>query len=304
MNCKLVAENIRANLKKYIRDNGLKALVIGVSGGIDSTLCCALAEPVCKELGIPLIGRSLPTGSNKPDEAKRANDVGKFCTDFLEVNIDHTTDDLNCMMVSREWDAGRESKCKDETRDKMRKGNIKARTRMIYLYNLAFIHEGIVLSTDNFSEFNLGFWTLSGDVGDYGMIQNLWKTEVYELAKYIEEELIANGRLEEANTMGEGIIAIPTDGLGISNSDLDQIGAPTYKDVDQILKTWLCSDEDSFYYDEEFLFPERTTDYGAFKVSRELLKNHPVVARHEKTFFKRAWPITISRKNLFKEESG
>lgn len=49
-------------------------------------------------------------------------------------------------------------------------GNIQARLRMIYLYNLASIHKGLVLSTDNQTEYQLGFWTIHGDVGDFNPI--------------------------------------------------------------------------------------------------------------------------------------
>lgn len=55
-------------------------------------------------------------------------------------------------------------------------GNIQARLRMIYLYNLASIHKGLVMSTDNQTEYQLGFWTIHGDVGDFDPIQDLWKT--------------------------------------------------------------------------------------------------------------------------------
>ena len=53
----IVAKNIRSALKAYIQKSGLKALVLGVSGGVDSCLVSVLAKPVCEELGIPLIGR-------------------------------------------------------------------------------------------------------------------------------------------------------------------------------------------------------------------------------------------------------
>ena len=85
---KKFVENSRKWLANYIKANRLQSLVIGVSGGIDSTVSCAIASPVCKELGISLIGRSLPTTTNKPDENSAARLVGQaFCTDFKEVNI-------------------------------------------------------------------------------------------------------------------------------------------------------------------------------------------------------------------------
>jgi len=45
--------NIRAHLKEYIEKYNLRCLVLGVSGGIDSAVCAALAQPVCNELNIP-----------------------------------------------------------------------------------------------------------------------------------------------------------------------------------------------------------------------------------------------------------
>ena len=75
-------ENSRKWLSKYIEDNNLQSLIIGVSGGIDSTVSCAIASPVCKELGISFIGRSLPSNTNKDNENSTANLVGNaFCTD-------------------------------------------------------------------------------------------------------------------------------------------------------------------------------------------------------------------------------
>ena len=82
---KKFVENSRKWLKNYIQDNHLKSLVIGVSGGIDSTVSCAIASPVCKELNIPLIGRSLPTVSNHDMETQTADLVGEaFCTNYAK----------------------------------------------------------------------------------------------------------------------------------------------------------------------------------------------------------------------------
>ena len=89
-------KNIRGELKNYLIGNKIKSLVIGVSGGIDSCLCVALARPVCQELNIPLIGRSLPISTNAPDELERAQLTGKvFCDDFKEVNLANYYDKLS-----------------------------------------------------------------------------------------------------------------------------------------------------------------------------------------------------------------
>ena len=93
---------------------------------------------------------------------------------------------------------------------KIRMGNIKARLRMIYLYNLASKSNGLVLSTDNFTEYMLGFWTLHGDVGDFGIIQKVLKgLELYDIARYLD-------------VPQEIIDAKPDDGLGIAGGDEDR----------------------------------------------------------------------------------
>ncbi|MFW6121497.1 MAG: NAD(+) synthase [Petrotogales bacterium] len=261
MEYKKIVENIRRKLKKYLRTNNLKSLVIGVSGGIDSAVCCALAKPVCDELGVILIGRSLPIESNKQDEIDRAKMVGEcFCHDFKEVRgLGKPYNVLEERIHTWEHKAN----------DNIAKGNIKARLRMIYLYNVAGMNNGLVLSTDNYTELLLGFWTLHGDVGDLGMVQNLWKTEVYALANYLVDEL-DNDRAKEA--LRACTEADPTDGLGISENDLEQIGADSYEEVDMILQDYLG---------------------GSSKYI-----NHPVIQRYEKTHFKRNIPICLKRSKI------
>lgn len=132
-------------------------------------------------------------------------------------------------------------------------GNIQARCRMIHLYDIASIRKGLVMSTDNQTEYQLGFWTIHGDVGDFDPIQDLWKTEVYGLANYLQDhykskalEALRNDYKETCDNYKAMSCAIynscklvPTDGLGISNSDLDQIGAKDYATVDDILSRFI-----------------------------------------------------------------
>ncbi len=224
--------NIRIELKNYLQQYPLKSLILGVSGGIDSALSAALAAPVCRELGVKLICRSLTILTNKPEEIERARKIGiAFGTDFREVDLSLAFNTLRNYTVE---DVNTEN---PENYDfKIRIGNLKARTRMIYLYDLAAKEKGMVISTDNYTELLLGFWTLHGDVGDYGMMQNLWKTEVYAMSRYLAENEL---NTQQAQALTECIDAVPTDGLGITNSDLEQIGAASYEEVDKILISWL-----------------------------------------------------------------
>ena len=61
------------------------------------------------------------------------------------------------------------------TSTKISQGNIKASLRMIYLYNLSSILNGIVIDTDNLTEYYLGFFTINGDMGDFNPI--VWSLE-------------------------------------------------------------------------------------------------------------------------------
>jgi NAD+ synthetase len=265
MEFKNVKNIICSNLETYLKLNSINNVVIGISGGIDSAICSALAKEIPE---INVIGRSLPTKSNKPEEIDRANKIGKyFCDDFKEVKIDEM---YEFMWKSMENEL---PSTISEFDKKIAQGNVKARVRMIYLYNLARLNNAIVLSTDNLTEYNLGFWTLHGDVGDYGMIQNLWKTEVYELSNYMVCKFNESGLYEKADALDLCIKAVPTDGLGITNSDLDQIGAKSYNEVDKILRKYL----------------------GSKQCDKDLF-NSPVIQRHVNSEFKRNNPANIERK--------
>jgi NAD+ synthase len=266
---KKASENIRFELEAYIKNAKLQSLIVGISGGIDSALCTVLAFDVCKKLNIPLIGRSLTVETNKPEEISRAAVIGKYFTnDFKEVDLTQGFLSLANMIAATEGENNPQ-----DMNYKIRRGNMKARTRMVYLYDLAAKHKGMVLSTDNYTELLLGFWTLHGDVGDYGMIQNLWKTEVYEMSRFLAKSMEEGPK----KALMDCVEAVPTDGLGITNSDLDQIKAGSYEEVDQILLK---------LFDKNGL--------GEYA-------NHPVIQRKISSEFKRNNPYNIPRKDITSE---
>lgn len=256
-------QNSREWLYDYIKDNCLKSLVIGVSGGIDSTVTCAIVHPVCYDLDIPLIGRSLPAHTNNPEEINAATLVGKaFCDDFKEAPIERM---FGIVSDELELNEGKMTP--------LQLGNIKARLRMIYLYNLASIHRGCVLDTDNRTEHELGFWTIHGDVGDLncGLIY-LWKTEVYGLARYLEGEYHIN---EVANidsnlqwiAIRESIKLTPTDGNGVmSGGDCAQFGLDNYEQVDDVLKTMYFPDDTIHTGNEYIRLIDSYNEQGVDKV--------------------------------------
>lgn len=201
------------SLDDYRTQANIDTVIIGMSGGVDSALTASLL----KKAGWNVLGIVMPIHQN-PEETKRGIDTCtalgiKYIEKDLSNLYDKTLDELIGM------DGGFYIDSKPSL---IRKGNIRARLRMITLYNLAASLGGLVASTDNYSELAVGFWTLHGDVGDLSPIQSLTKSwEVPMLAKIF-------GVPEETWR------AKPTDGLGVANGDEDQFGF-TYLELDLML---------------------------------------------------------------------
>ena len=234
-----VFNNLIEGIVEYVANNNIKCLVLGISGGIDSTVCAALCNKAivrfkAKYPGIDsptLAGFSLPCSTNKENEVSAASLVGKeFCTTFDEINLEdvyETVEDF-CKGTIHSIDA-----------TPISRGNIKARLRMLTLYDIASRTRGLVVDTDNLTEHFLGFWTLHGDDGDFNPIGGLWKHEVYGLAKWMKENVFNDSEALEAS-----IALMPTDGNGVKEGgDLAQIApGKTYDDVDEILHAWVGLD--------------------------------------------------------------
>jgi NH3-dependent NAD+ synthetase len=206
-------------------------------------------------------------------------------------------------------------------------GNIKARLRMIYLYDLANYTSGLVMDTDNLTEHYLGFFTIHGDVCDFNPIGGLWKHEVYELATYLRDtydrhtryyadsfgsvddrrEIETNERKVEALNYALGIR--PTDGNGVNDlGDMGQI-APTfahdknvdaYTKVDDIIQTYLNIQSLSPEMQEKHLDKLREK-YPNIEDNGCVIHDtvYEVISRIKRTEYKRkGLPVVINR-NLY-----
>lgn len=254
-----LAKRIRAKMEDYLESSKLQSLVLGISGGIDSALCAALLQPVCENAGIPLIGRSITIETNKEDEIARSIAVGEaFCHDFQHLDLTETFYANKKLLVDFD----------DSQLSKLRQGNMKARMRMMVLYDLAQLHRGMVVSTDNYTEFLTGFWTLHGDVGDFAPVQHLWKTEIYALSTFLSKE---ENEAQRA-ALQSCIDATPVDGLGISQCDCEQLGVPNYFEADKI--------------------------FAAFFQGDTSLREHTLIKRYCASEYKRRNPGCISRADL------
>jgi len=278
-NYKKVYRMIRKSAIEYVRDSGVQSLVLGISGGIDSTLVAMLAREVCDEVGIPLLGRNIMirpenAGGNGWEGNTVAMAVGEnLCDDFQVIDRSEV---FKTMWAALDGDLYVDDET--EIQFKIRRGNAMARLRMVELYDLAQKNKGLVLSTDNMTEYLLGFWTLHGDVGDYGMIQQLWKTEVYALTDWLlQENPYSNEDINLA--VRKSYDKTPTDGLGVSSSDFAQLGANSYEEIDFTLKKYIQYTQSQYWNKDCF---------------NELNAN-PVVIRHKESSFKRSNPFNIPR---------
>ena len=284
-----VFETLVEKTAKYLVDNNIKAQVIGISGGIDSTVVAAICHEVSKRTNIPLIGRSLPTKFNKEEEVTTAQLVGNaFCNDFEEVPIKNPYESFLSLLDRAECGM-----------TAVANGNIQARLRMIYLYHLASIKGGLVMDTDNLTENNLGYFTIHGDVGDFNPIGGLWKTEVFKLAEWLlsyysfqlphnmyeatAEQLEKAGKVfQQGRAIKESLKLKPTAGLGITNNDLEEIGAESYDQVDRVLQ---------FFTDETV--PVSTVE----DIPNEIFD--AIIKRYNSSRFKRKQlPIKITRNEI------
>lgn len=228
---KVVVEKASRALATYCLQHGIHRTVTGVSGGLDSAVTLALSQraaQVAAKKGheILSLGLVLPCHSDPLHTMLGKKVVKTFAAELLEIDLTGVFDNLEKHLlkpvaqelVSYHRDAA-------QGRYRTAQGNIKARLRMaLGTYYVANMVNGLVLSTDNYSEYWMGFWTLHGDVGDFGMIQELWKgDELVQIAEYL-------------GVPKEVIEAAPTDGLGVlPGGDEAQLGAP-YLVVDKVLK--------------------------------------------------------------------
>jgi len=203
------SNNLITFIRSTFKEAGFTDAVIAVSGGIDSAVSCTLAV---KALGadhvFPLF---LPYGALN----KQGVEDASLVTTFLKIPDDHIQTVSIQPMVDQitQYDA---------TISPLRKGNIMARMRMIILYDQAKKRKALVVGTENKTEHLLGYFTRFGDeASDVEPLRNLYKTQVYEVANYLQ---IPNPLITKA----------PTAGLWEGQTDEEEFGF-SYKEADEIL---------------------------------------------------------------------
>jgi len=227
MQTQKVIDHIVSWLKDYAEKANVKGYVIGVSGGVDSGVVSTLAAMT----GLKTLLIEMPI-RQKEDQVNRAwehmNDLkSKFSNvEAMSVNLTPAFEELH-----------KTFNVQDDMypNEKLAFANTRSRLRMLTLYYYGQINSLLVCGTGNkVEDFGIGFYTKYGDGGvDVSPIADLYKTEVYELAKALN--LVKN--IQEA---------IPTDGLwDVDRTDEQQIGA-TYPELEKIQKEWGTKTESDY----------------------------------------------------------
>ena len=201
-----VYRKIIKEIRKYFQKNGIKKAVIGLSGGIDSSLSAKLvADAISKENvhGIIMPVRGISSDKNIKDAVDLCRLIG------ISYSIIYLNDFINGF-EKLEWQS------------KIAKMNTSSRIRAVILYHYANTHNALVIGTSNKTEIMLGYFTKYGDGAvDIEVIGDLFKTDELELAIYlgIPERIIKK---------------TPTAELYHGQTDEEELGA-SYKEIDGIL---------------------------------------------------------------------
>ncbi|STQ76169.1 ammonia-dependent NAD(+) synthetase [Grimontia hollisae] len=178
-------------IKNRLQASGSKSLVLGISGGVDSSTCGRLAQLAVEQLNeetgstdYQFIAVRLPYGVQQDeDEAQLALSFIQP-THSVSVNIKEGVDGLHASTLTALEGTGLIPK--DNAKLDFVKGNVKARARMIAQYEIAGMVGGLVLGTDHSAENITGFYTKFGDGAcDLAPLFGLNKRQVRQLAAYL-----------------------------------------------------------------------------------------------------------------------
>ncbi len=216
MEIALNTEQLANKLISWIRDRvlaaGLKGTVVGMSGGVDSSVLAVLCH---RALPQSMLGLIMPCHSNLQDEQHARAVAKKFSIPTKTVALDTV---FNTLLKSLPAEGGA---C---ATSQTAKANLKARLRMLTLYYHANQLNYMVVGASNKSELAIGYFTKYGDGGvDIMPLGNLVKAQVVELASFlgIPQEIIDKP---------------PSAGLWSGQTDEDELGL-SYKELDRYLLT-------------------------------------------------------------------
>ena len=222
-----IYEALVLGTRDYVRKNGFDKVIIGLSGGIDSSLVATIAvEALGRENVIGVFMPSNYTSAESREDAEKLS--AHLRIKLIAVSITETFEAYR-EMLAPEF-AGKKIDVTEE--------NIQARIRGNVLMALSNKFGWLALTTGNKSETSVGYCTLYGDMaGGFAVIKDVPKTLVYELARY------RNGRGKSRVIPERVIQKEPSAELRPDQRDTDSL--PPYPILDPILQAYVEQDKDS-----------------------------------------------------------
>jgi NAD+ synthase (glutamine-hydrolysing) len=207
--------------KDYVRKNGFKKTLIGLSGGIDSAFTAAVAVDALGKENV--ISVTMPTRFNAAETINDAEIVAKnLGIEFHNIPIESVLQNFN----------GELAKIPGWNEKGIAYENLQARIRGTILMSMSNQFGYLVLTTGNKSETAVGYSTLYGDTaGGFAVIKDVPKTVVYQLSEYVN-------KLHGKEIIPQSVIKrIPTAELRAGQKDSDSL--PEYDILDAILKAYI-----------------------------------------------------------------
>jgi len=212
-------------IKQQLQASGLKTLVLGISGGIDSSTCGRLAQLAVDELrqnddAFRFVAVRLPYG----DQADETD--AQMALEFIQpshsvsVNVQAGSDAIHQSTLDALGETGLADG--DASRQDFVKGNVKARMRMIAQYEIAGLLGGLVIGTDHSAENVTGFYTKHGDGAcDLAPLFGLNKRQLRKLAAHLgaPEKLVTKAPTADLESLNPA--KTDEDALGLTYDQID-----------------------------------------------------------------------------------
>jgi NAD+ synthase len=199
---------ISSFIRHHFEDSGARGIVLGMSGGLDSSLVAKLCADA--------VGPDKVVGAWSGEGPARGAEFGDARSWAKALDVEFRRYNIAPLVSAFRRTLGIASG------DRVALGNVKARVRMILLYYIANTEDRLVMGTGNKSELATGYFTIFGDGGaDFLPIGDLYKTQVREMAAFLR---VPKRILEK----------VPTAGLWPGQTDEEELGI-RYEDLDRIL---------------------------------------------------------------------
>lgn len=238
-------KTILQGIRDYFNKTGFKKAVIGLSGGLDSSVCAVLlADALGKDNVLGISMPSVITSSESKNDAQNlAQNLG---INFLEAPIKNVVDNIDKTL--KEIFKKVETKWNNRFEDSFTMDNIQARSRAIFLWGISNeFSKTLPIATSDKSELYMGYATINGDMsGGFAPIADVPKTKLFALAKWLNENRA------QKNTIPQSVInKKPGAELAINSETGEPLTAEDalmpYEFLDEII--WRIENKKENYYD-------------------------------------------------------